>query len=49
MWFLDSWMTYGELRKKVAALAASLPRRGFRKGAVLALILPNSFQYVIAY
>ncbi len=49
MWFLNAFMTFKEMDGYVNALAAGLHKLGLRKGDVLALILPNSFQYVIAY
>ena len=49
MWFLDQWMSYDELGRHVNALAAALHNLGIRKGDVVALLLPNSFQYVISY
>ena len=48
-WFLDTFMTYEELGRHVDALATSLHGLGLKKGDVLALVLPNSFQYLIAY
>jgi long-chain acyl-CoA synthetase len=48
-WFLDSFMTYGEILGHVDAFAQSLRKLGLRKGDVVALILPSCFQYVIAY
>jgi long-chain acyl-CoA synthetase len=48
-WFLDSWMTYGEMKGHVDALATALHNHGLRKGDVLALLLPNSFQYIMCY
>ena len=49
IWFLGSTMTYRELDRHVDALATSLSSLGVGKGDVVALLLPNSFQYVIAY
>jgi len=48
-WFLGTWMTYGEMARHVDAMATALHNHGFRKGDVLALLLPNSFQYIICY
>ncbi len=48
-WFLGSKMSYAEMGRHVEAMAASLAQAGFKKGDVLALLLPNSFQYIIAY
>ena len=49
MWFLDTYMTFEECHRHVLALANGLHKLGIRKGDVVALILPNSFQYVISY
>lgn len=49
MWFLGSTMTYRELDRHVDALATALRNLGVKKGDVVAMLLPNSFQYVISY
>ncbi len=49
MWFLDSWMNYAEFKKNVDLLGSALSRLGLVKGDTVALILPNSFQYVVSY
>ncbi len=49
MWFLDETMTFRELDRHADALATGLSNLGFGKGDVIALLLPNSFQYVIGY
>jgi long-chain acyl-CoA synthetase len=49
IWFLNSFMSYGELSGHVDALASGFHRLGLRKGDVVALALPSCFQYVIAY
>ncbi|NLH50073.1 MAG: long-chain fatty acid--CoA ligase [Myxococcales bacterium] len=49
IWFLDTWMKYRELNEKVNAFATAIHQLGLRKGDVMALMLPNSFQYVISY
>ena len=48
-WFLDTTMTYAAWKRHADGLATALHRQGFGKGDVIALLLPNSFQYVIAY
>lgn len=48
-WFLGSTMTYAEMGRHVDALATALHQHGFRKGDVLTLLLPNSFQYIMCY
>ena len=49
MWFLDNFMSFHEMDKLVNALATSLNNLGLKKGDVVGLVLPNSFQYVISY
>ncbi len=49
MWFLDHFMNYKEFIGHVDALSSSLVKLGLKKGDVIALLLPNSFQYVISY
>lgn len=48
-WFLDSTMTYGEMSRHIDALATAFHKHGFRKGDVMSLLLPNSFQYIMCY
>jgi long-chain acyl-CoA synthetase len=48
VWFLETFMTYGELLERVDAMAAGLHELGLQKGHVLGLALPSCFQYVIA-
>ncbi|NOZ84831.1 MAG: long-chain fatty acid--CoA ligase [Deltaproteobacteria bacterium] len=49
IWFLNTFMTFRKLDKYVDAFATALHKRGIKKGDVVTLLLPNSFQYVIAY
>jgi long-chain acyl-CoA synthetase len=49
MWFLESWMTYEEAGQAIDSLATALYNLGLRKGDVIGLVLPNSFQYVISF
>ena len=51
IWFepLGAEMSYDELLKAVDAVAAGLHLRGIRKGDTVALMLPNSPQYIVAY
>lgn len=49
IWFLDSWVTYGQLKDLVDRFATALANIGLKKGDVLAMILPNCIQYVVAY
>jgi long-chain acyl-CoA synthetase len=49
IWFLGTFMSFREMDRYVNALATSLHKLGLKKGDVVALVLPNSFQYVISY
>ena len=49
LYFLETWMTYGEFHHHVLALATALANLGVKKGDVVAFHLPNCFQYVISY
>ncbi|MFX0000608.1 MAG: AMP-binding protein [Candidatus Hodarchaeota archaeon] len=49
MWFIESWMTYEEAGQAIDSLATALDKLGVKKGDVVALLLPNSFQYVISF
>jgi long-chain acyl-CoA synthetase len=49
VWFLDKFMTYKELDDFSDRLATAYANLGVKKGDVIALMLPNSFQYVIGY
>lgn len=48
-WFLDGFMTYRDLDGYVDRLATGFHKMGLRKGDVVTLLLPNSFQYVVGY
>jgi long-chain acyl-CoA synthetase len=49
IWFLKSWMTSEEAGKMIDSFATALSNLGVKKNDVVALLLPNSFQYVIAF
>lgn len=49
IWFLKEFMTYGELSDKVDSLATAFHGMSLKKGDVVAITLPSSFQYVICY
>jgi len=49
MWFLETWMTYDEAGNAIDSIATALHNLGVKKGDVVALLLPNCFQYVIAF
>ncbi|MFH2005127.1 MAG: AMP-binding protein [bacterium] len=48
-WFQGSEMTYGAWKRHADALGAALSKQDVGKGDVIALLLPNSFQYLISY
>jgi len=49
IWFLDTWVSYKQFQNYVKSFATALIDIGIKKGDVIALILPNCIQYVIAY
>lgn len=49
IWFMDTYVTYMELDDYVDRFAKSLSDLGIKKGDVVALLLPNSIQYVVSY
>jgi long-chain acyl-CoA synthetase len=49
MWFLDTTYTYRQLRQYVDAFGTALQKLGIGKNDVVAIMLPNSIQYVIAF
>jgi long-chain acyl-CoA synthetase len=49
IWFLKTFMKYGDLRKYTDSLATSLAKQGIKKGDIVAILLPNSFQFTISY
>lgn len=49
MWFLETWMTYEESGKAIDSFGTALHNLGVKKGDVVAFLLPNCFQYVIAF
>ncbi len=49
MRFLETWMTYEEAGKLIDVMATSLYKLGIREGDVIAILLPNCFQYVIVF
>lgn len=49
LWFLESFMTYRELDEAVDHFASGLHKLGVKKGDVVSMLLPNSFQYVVGY
>ncbi len=49
IWFLESWVTYKQLADMVYRMATFLASRGVKKGDVVAMVLPNCIQYVVAF
>lgn len=49
IWFLDSWVSYAELKDMVDRFATYLNSIGIKKGDVVAIHLPNCIQYVVAF
>lgn len=47
--FLDGKITYREFGEHVDRFATALHKLGLKKGEVVTLLLPNSFQYMIGY
>ncbi len=47
--FFDQKMTYGQLRDQVRRFSAALRSMGVRKGDRVAIMLPNSPQFIISY
>jgi long-chain acyl-CoA synthetase len=49
MWFSKTFMNYRILKKHTDSLATSLAKQGIKKGDVVAILIPNSFQFTISY
>ena len=49
IFFLDAEVSYGQLWDMVRRMATALASLGYRRGDVMALMLPNSIQFVVAY
>ena len=49
IWFMDTYVTFKELDQYVDNFAASLGNLGIKKGDVVAILLPNSIQYVVTF
>ncbi len=49
IYFSKTFMNYRVLRKYTDSLATSLSRQGIKKGDVVAILLPNCFQFTIGY
>src|SRR5271157_1767076 len=51
IWFSvgDGWITYKQFGDLVFRLATYLAKIGVEKGDVIAILLPNSVQYMVAY
>ena len=46
LWSGDRWLTFAELDRRVAGIAASLGRHGFGSGDRLAVLMPNGSDYL---
>jgi len=49
IFFLDAEISYRQLWDMVQRMATALSGLGYKKGDVIALMLPNSIQFVVAY
>ncbi|MHA1985795.1 MAG: AMP-binding protein [Promethearchaeota archaeon] len=49
IWFLDTWITYGQFQGYVKSFATALTNLGIQKGDVVSLHLPNCVQYIVGY
>jgi acyl-CoA synthetase (AMP-forming)/AMP-acid ligase II len=49
VWFENRWQTYGELGTAAQALAYFLQKQGVQPGERVALLLDNSFDYIVAH
>ncbi|MFX1392772.1 MAG: AMP-binding protein [Promethearchaeota archaeon] len=49
MHFIESWMTYDEAGNYMDSFGTALHNLGVKKGDTIAILLPNSFQYVISF
>jgi len=49
IWFLDTWITYGQFQEYVKSFATALTNLGIQKGDVVSLHLPNCPQYIVGY
>jgi acyl-CoA synthetase (AMP-forming)/AMP-acid ligase II len=49
VWCKEQWMTYQEINRKSDKLAAFLFDKGVKRGDRVAILLENSFDYIISY
>lgn len=49
VWFKDTWVNYGEIEIKSNQLANFIKSEGIERGDRVAILLENSFNYIIAY
>ena len=49
IWFLDTWVTYKQLKEMVDRFATALSNMGVKKNDVVAILLPNCIQYIVSY
>ena len=49
VWFEGAWRTFGELSTAATAFAALLRAEGIQPGERVAILLENSFDYIVAH
>jgi long-chain acyl-CoA synthetase len=49
IWFLESYVTYAQLKDYVDRFASGLIKLGVKRNDVVALVMPNCIQYVVAF
>jgi len=49
VWYRDQWMNYGEIEDNANRLAQALIKNDVRRGDRVAILLENSFEYIISY
>lgn len=49
LWYQDIWYTYGQIEKETSRISLFLQNLGLEKGSRIAVLLDNSFHYVISY
>lgn len=49
VWYKERWMNYHDINNKSNALAAYLIEKGLKRGDRVALLMENSFDFIISY
>ncbi|MEJ2637905.1 MAG: AMP-binding protein, partial [Calditrichia bacterium] len=49
VWYQDQWMTFSRIDKQANRIGNYLKERGIRRGDRVALLIENSFDYIIGY